>query len=164
MTYVPYIVGELPSNILLRVSHQGASGISRQLAWSPDHCPKPHAAHNAHALGGCNYTPVPPGLVRSYSGLLVARFFLGLLESDLLFYCQIHNDTVSDRGCRRCCPRSSPLPLVLLSASQNERPVGCDVPSYFYNLLTIVTAWPCSSHWLPCPAPFPASSPSVSSR
>ncbi len=56
VTYIPYIVAELPSNLLLRVSHQGVSVIFTHLCHLPGCRPQSHAANNAHALGSGNYT------------------------------------------------------------------------------------------------------------
>lgn len=57
VTYIPYIVAELPSNLLLRVSHQRVSVMFIHLCHLPGCRLKSHAANNAHALGSGDYAP-----------------------------------------------------------------------------------------------------------
>ncbi|KAL4255545.1 MFS transporter superfamily protein [Pleurotus pulmonarius] len=60
VTYIPYIVAELPSNLLLRAVGPNLMLPTMLTLWG--------------------VVTTLQGLVKSYSGLLAARFFLGLLE------------------------------------------------------------------------------------
>lgn len=86
VTYVPYIVAELPSNLMLKVRKFLSAILVEMLVLTT------FTAHH-QAIGPNLMLPTMltlwgivatlQGVVTTYSGLLACRFFLGLLEGGL---------------------------------------------------------------------------------
>lgn len=80
VTYVPYICGELPCNLLLKKLGPQRMIPTMVLLWGITCCEPSEFRWYMHTLKQF-ISLVFTGFVNNYSGLLAARFFLGLLES-----------------------------------------------------------------------------------
>ena len=95
VTYVPYIVAELPSNLLLKV-RLIICAVTHPMLTCKGCGAQSDAAYHVDTLGSRDYsarylimvrylirfTDISRGVVTTYQGLLAARFFLGLLEGN----------------------------------------------------------------------------------
>ncbi|OJA15235.1 hypothetical protein AZE42_07981 [Rhizopogon vesiculosus] len=87
MTYVPYIVAEFPSNLLLKASIILRLNLSRLMITPKQYVGPRWMLPTMVTIWGLVATmqanSAAPGVVKTYSGLLACRFFLGLMEGGL---------------------------------------------------------------------------------